>query len=122
MAQFKKQMLESEIEKIITVSLRDIKDPRVCGKILTINRVDMKKDKSVVDIYISCLDNSDLKETVDVLNRAKGFFRSMIAQNINIFKVPDVAFHENRGIEQSVKIHKLLDDIKQMDEKKGKKL
>jgi ribosome-binding factor A len=52
------------------------------------------------------------------LNKAQGFFRKIIAENIRMFKVPEVRFHIDQGLQASVKVHKLLDSIEYSDENK----
>ncbi len=87
MANYKKEMLESEMKKIITRGFSELKDPRIKDKMININFVRLSGDKSYLDVYVSSLDE-DVDTIIDVLNNAKGMFRTLIAKNIDIYKAP----------------------------------
>ena len=74
MANYKKEMLESEMKKIITRGFSELKDPRIKDKMININFVRLSGDKSYLDVYVSSLDE-DVDTIIDVLNNAKGMFR-----------------------------------------------
>ena len=75
MANYKKEMLESEMKKIITKGFSELKDPRIKDKMININFVRLSSDKSYLDVYVSSLDE-DVDTIIDVLNNAKGMFRT----------------------------------------------
>lgn len=116
MAQYRREMLESEMKKIISHGFSQLKDPRIKDKFLDINLVKLSKDKSYLDVYVSTLEDNT-ENVVQILNKAKGFFRTLIAKNIKIFKVPEIRFHEDKGIQASIKINKLIDKIEQDEAK-----
>ncbi|GAB6189193.1 30S ribosome-binding factor RbfA [Marinitoga arctica] len=108
--EFRREMIESEILKLINMNINNLRDPRVQNKIISATRVELAKDKSYADVYVSVL-NGDIDEIIEVLTKAKGFFKSLIARSIRMYKVPEIRFHKDKGIEESIKIHKLLDEI-----------
>lgn len=117
MAQYRREMLESEMKKLITQGFSQLKDPRLKDKFIDINMVRLSKDKSYLDVYVSSLDE-DLDTIINILNNAKGMFRTLIAKNIKMFKVPEIRFHKDKGIEASIRINKLIENLEKNEESK----
>ena len=111
--EYRRAMLESEIQKLINEGINLMKDPRVKNKIISVTHVKLSKDKAYADIYISTLGSEEeIDNILEILNKAKGFLRTYIAKNLRIFKVPEIRFWKDEGIQASVRIHKILEDIK----------
>nr|2KZF_A Chain A, Ribosome-binding factor A [Thermotoga maritima] len=101
---YRKAMLESEIQKLLMEALQQLRDPRLKKDFVTFSRVELSKDKRYADVYVSFLGTpEERKETVEILNRAKGFFRTFIAKNLRLYVAPEIRFYEDKGIEASVK-------------------
>lgn len=89
--------------------------------------MELSKDKRYADVYVSFLGTpEERKETVEILNRAKGFFRTFIAKNLRLYVAPEIRFYEDKGIEASVKVHQLLvqlgyDPLKDKEKKEEEK-
>ncbi|HOO75441.1 MAG TPA: 30S ribosome-binding factor RbfA [Tepiditoga sp.] len=107
---FKRQMLESEIEKLLSVSFSQVRDERVYGKMITITSVKLSRDKSFCDITVSSL-TGKIDSLIDGLNAAKGFLRTVLAKNIKMYKVPELRFYSDKGIENSEKINRILNQL-----------
>ncbi|BBE30985.1 hypothetical protein OSSY52_11260 [Tepiditoga spiralis] len=111
MSQFRRNMLESQILKLFTQTLSKIRNNEIQGKLISFTSVKLSRDKSFVDISVSAL-NEDVDEIVKVLNKLKGLFRKDMSQKIKMYKVPEVRFFKDKGLEDSIKIQKLLNEIK----------
>ncbi|WP_367357247.1 30S ribosome-binding factor RbfA, partial [Mesotoga sp.] len=75
-------------------------------------RVELTKDKRFATVYVSLMGPDDKKKKlVEKLNEDKGFFRTAIAKNIRLFKAPEIRFKEDTGIEASLRVAKLLEQI-----------
>ncbi len=107
---YRKAMLESEILKLLSEALSQMKDPRIQEGLITLTRVELSKDKRYADVYVSCL-GSDKEKVIEILNHAKGYFRTYVAKNLKLFVAPEIRFWEDKGIESSVRVHKLLVDM-----------
>ncbi len=111
---YRKAMIESEITKLVTEAIREAKDPKLTGKLITVSRAELSNDKRFVDVFISVVgDESERKSLVEHMNKIKGYFRSYIAQNLDLFATPDIRFKEDKGIEASVKIQSILEKLKE---------
>ncbi|MEJ5229736.1 MAG: 30S ribosome-binding factor RbfA [Pseudothermotoga sp.] len=111
---YRKAMLESEITKLVTQALREAKDPRLKDTLITISRCELSNDKKFADIYVSVMgDKEERMKTVENLNKIKGYFRTYLANNLDLYSAPQVRFKEDPGIEASVRIQQLLNKIKE---------
>ncbi len=123
---YRKSMLESEIQKLLSEAVSMLRDPRIKKEYVTISRVELSKDKRYADVYVSFLGSpEERKNTVELLNHAKGFFRTYVAKNLRLYTAPEIRFYEDKGIESSVRVHQLLnqlgyDALKEMEEWKKK--
>ena len=109
---YRNSMIESELQKLISEAISGMRDPRVKKEYVTVTRVSISRDKRYADVYVSYLgSDEERKRVVDLLNRAKGYFRTHVAKNLRLFTTPEIRFHEDRGIESSIRVHKLLVEL-----------
>jgi len=73
--------------------MQEISDPRLEG--VTITAVDLDREISYADIYVSARDGSDRqKDILAALKRASGFIRSQLAVSISHLRTfPQLRFH-----------------------------
>jgi len=111
-ASYRKQMLESEIQKVLSEALRNYKGADFDTSLLNIIRVELSKDKRYANVFVSSLINSmEKEEVVKWFDENKGYFRTAIAKSIRIFKAPELRFKGDIGIDASLRISKILDKI-----------
>ena len=112
MSIYRKEMLESEIMKLISSAISEMKDPRLEGKIVSVTRVELSNDRQYADVFVSAYgDEQERRETLDILQHASGFIRSYVAKNLRTRSVPVLRFREDKGIESSIRIHKILEEL-----------
>ncbi|MGQ9855447.1 MAG: 30S ribosome-binding factor RbfA [Fervidobacterium sp.] len=114
--EYKLKMLESELRKVISEALMEMKDEFIekSRSLITISRVEVSKDKRYADIYVSVLgDENKRKEILEYIESKKGYFRTFVAKNIRMYVAPELRFKEDKGIEATVRIGQLLDSIKE---------
>ena len=73
--------------------MQEISDPRLEG--VTITAVDLDREISYADIYVSAIDGSDRKKDImAALKKASGFIRSQLAVSISHLRTfPQLRFH-----------------------------
>ena len=85
-------LIKVEISNILSF---EVKDPRVRG--ITILRVELSSDMKNSFIFFSS-DNSfndlDSKEILTGLEKAKGFIRKKLSNNLNLRRTPEIHFKE----------------------------
>ena len=108
----RRERLASLIEDVVAELLqREVKDPRVAG-LTSITRVEVSADLSVTRIFVSVLGSeAERQETIRALERATGFVRSKMGEELTIRHVPAVTFVLDRSIEQGDRVLALLNQI-----------
>ena len=83
-------LIKVEISNILSF---EVKDPRVRG--ITVLRVELSSDMKNSYIFFSS-DNSfndlDSEEILVGLEKAKGFIRKKLSQNLNLRRIPEIFF------------------------------
>ncbi len=104
--------INDEIQKEVSEIIRsDLKDPRI-GVITSVLKVDTTSDLKYCKVYVSVLGDEDKKaEVLEVLKKAAGFIRSLIANRINLRVTPEFTFILDDSLEYSFKIDKIIKDI-----------
>lgn len=87
----------------------EFKDPRV-GMVTVLN-VEMTPDLKHAKIYVSVLEDEKVSETINILNKAAGFFRSQIANSIQLRVVPTPRFIFDDSVHRGNRIEQLLGSI-----------
>ncbi len=122
MADFKVGRMASDIQRIISMKMRDLKDPRINSSMLTVMKCDVSGDRSVCRVYISSIEGYEkAKEAVKGFESATGIFRREISNVLHIKKCPELRFIADDSTEYSQRIFKVLKDldIKPDDEAQG---
>lgn len=92
--------------------IREIKDTRVKGVMISVTNVEVAGDLRHVTIFVSIFGNDDLKkEAMKGLESAKGFIRTEISQRINLRFAPEIHFKLDTSFEKADKIFALMNKI-----------
>ncbi len=110
MANYRRGRINDEMQKELSVIVREIKDPRVSGAMVTITAAEVTPDLKFATVYFSSL-MGDVKEVKKGLESAKGFIRREIAQRLNLRQTPEFTFVHDHSIEHGAHISKLLEQI-----------
>lgn len=76
---------------------------------VTITDVEVTNDLSFAKIYFTTTDNREKVERD--LNNAAGFFRSMLAERLEIRHTPELRFIFDESIEYGAKIEKIIEEL-----------
>lgn len=94
-------------EILSTVLLGKIDDPRLAGVMVTDVKVDRELD--FANIYVSAVEGQErAKEVLEVLQRARGFLRFEISQEIDLRVTPKLRFYWDPTPEKAARIDNLL--------------
>lgn len=104
--------ISEEVKKVVSELLYNgLKDPRI-NSMTSITRVEVTRDLRFAKIYVSVLGNKEEKEnTIEGLDRAKGFIRKEIGNRIDLRYAPEPLFYLDESIEQAIYMSKLIDEI-----------
>ena len=110
MAGFRINRVSEDIRREIIAVTRELKDPRVMGKMLTVVRVEVSSDASYAKVYVSDLKGIEsAKEAVKGLIAATGFIRREVGSRLHLRKTPELKFVADDSIEQGFNMFKKLE-------------
>ncbi|MDR1869306.1 MAG: 30S ribosome-binding factor RbfA [Treponema sp.] len=118
MAQYRTEKLGQTIqEKIGSLILEGrIKDSRV-SSFLSITKVNVSKDLSFADVYVSDIRGRNIEKGAEGLQSAAGFIQSQLGHSMRIRKVPHLRFHPDSSIGESFDLIKKIDELVQTENK-----
>lgn len=109
--------INEDIQRELAALLRTVKDPRVQG-LISITRVDTTADLRYCRVYVSALDQSDIKEVVKGLKSAAGYLRRELGHALTLRYTPELQFLADDSIERGVRMVTMIDHILEEDEGK----
>ena len=112
MALYRMERLGQSIqEKISSLILEGkIKDKRVSA-FLSITRVDVSKDLSFADVYVSDVREKNIERGTEGLQSAAGFIQSQLGACMRLRKIPHLRFHTDTSIGEGFDIIKKIDEL-----------
>lgn len=103
------EQMKKELSDIIG---RKLKDPRI--GFVTVTGVEVTGDLQQAKVFITVLGDSRKREdTLNGLEKAKGFIRSEVGHRIRLRKTPELFFEIDESIDYGNKIETLLKEIHQ---------
>lgn len=115
MQETRRQRLQSVIlEELSTVVPREVKDPRVGS--VTFTSCQVAQDGSHATVFVSILGGTEvgskeMKDCLEGLTSASGYLRRHLAKILSLRHVPTLAFKEDRGFENTLRVNELLKKI-----------
>lgn len=100
-----------EIQKeIATILMREVKDPRLV--MTTVSAVELTRDLAYAKIFVTFFTNeaSEIKSSIEVLNEAAGFIRSLLAKKLRARIMPHLRFVYDSSMAEGVRMSSLVDE------------
>ena len=112
MACYKADRVSEDIKREIIAVMRELKDPRVKDKILTVVRVEVSHDLSYAKVYVSALEGIETaKEAVKGLVSATGKIRHEVGSRLRLRKAPELKFIADDSVEHGMELFKKIESI-----------
>jgi len=106
------ELIKQEVSNMI---LRELKDPRI--GFATVTQVAVSGDLRHAKIFVSLMGSEEQKlQTWEGLNSSLGFIRSELGKRIRLRYTPEINLQWDTSLDHSVKIQKLLDEVKKEEE------
>lgn len=103
------QQLQQEIAQLLQ---RDFKDPRVGW--VTVSEVEVSKDLAYATVFVTLLGQEDqtekVEESIEILNKAKGFFKNEIGKRMRLRIVPDIKFAFDDSLVTGIAMSRKVDE------------
>jgi len=100
------QQIQKEIAIIL---MREIKDPRL--SMTTVSAVEVTRDLAYAKVFVTFFDDDDdkIKSSVEVLNEAEGYIRSLLAKRLRARIMPHLRFVYDQSMAEGVRMSSLVD-------------
>lgn len=99
------------VEEISKILRTEIKNEQL--KYVTITDAKISSDLSMAKVYFLVLNKKNIEEVRVSLNKAKGFIKAKLCENIDIRKMPDILFVYDESIEYANKIENIIENLKE---------
>lgn len=104
---YKTPRAAEDIKREITAVIRELKDPRVQNKLLTVVRIELASDLSYGKVYISALEGIETAKTaVKGLECAQGLIRREVANRLHLRKAPELRFIADDSVREGIELWK----------------
>lgn len=108
----RQERVSALIQEVVSdLLLKRLKDPRI--GFVSVVKVEVSKDLAVAKVFVSVLGTDEAKEkTMEGLRSAQGLVRSEVSKALGIRHAPEIQFVLDEGIEHSIRVSKLLEEIR----------
>lgn len=112
MVNFRSERVAQVIQEKISALILEgrIKDNRV-SSFLSITKVDVSKDLSYADIFVSDIRGLTSDKGAEGLTSAAGFIQSQLGKSMRVRKIPHLRFHADTSIGDSFELIKKIEEL-----------
>ncbi|QOL24319.1 30S ribosome-binding factor RbfA [Thalassotalea sp. LPB0316] len=112
------QEIQKEVAMIIQ---REVKDPRL--GMVTVNAVEVTRDLAYAKVFVTFLTIGEQTEeqSVEVLNEASGYIRTLLAKRIKARIMPELRFVYDKSMAEGVRMTSLVNKAIEEDERRAGK-
>ena len=115
MPKYRRDRINDAVTREMAQIMREVKDPRLSGTIITVTGADVTADMKYAKVYYSVLGEFDEKELQAGLKSASGFTRHMLAERLNLRITPEISFRRDEGVRHGADIAELLKKLSNSD-------
>lgn len=106
----KGERVASDVKRELSmILLTEVKDEDL--KHVTITHVDVTNDLSFAKVYFTTLDDDKRDKVLKDINNASSFFRTLLAERIEVRHVPELRFVYDTSIEYGKRIEELIEEV-----------
>lgn len=103
--------INAEIQKYVSEIISyELQNPQISG-IISVLKVDTTNDLSISKIYLSIFTNDDKLEVFNQIKHSAGYIRRLLAEKLDIRKVPFLEFYMDKSAEYKENIDIIIDKL-----------
>ncbi|MCL2107196.1 MAG: 30S ribosome-binding factor RbfA [Oscillospiraceae bacterium] len=112
MPSYRANRIAEDMKRELIALIRDLKDPRLSGKLLTVVRVAVSGDGSSAKIYISAMEGLEsAREAAKGLQNAAGLLRGELGRRLRLRKAPELRFIGDDSIAAGTEIARKIAEL-----------
>ena len=114
MADYMKSRNEARIMEVVNTLIvsGEIKNPKL-SRFASVNDISLSKDNAYATLYVSCLEDRELQNSVTALQSAAGVIQARIAKVLKTKNTPKLNFVADTTERDAARIDALLESIRQ---------
>ena len=97
------------LKELSNIFLTEVKDEDL--KNVTLTFATVTNDLSFAKVYFTTLDDEKREKVLEDINNASGYFRTELAQRLEIRHIPEIRFVYDDSIEYGKKIEEVIKNI-----------
>ena len=103
--------INEEIQKELASKIRNLKDPRVQGTMISITRVETTPDLRYTKVYVSFLQEDKASEAMKGLKSAAGYLRRQLGTNLRLRYAPEIVWSLDDSITYGARMLGLINSL-----------
>jgi len=103
--------INEDIQRELSVILRNIKDPRVNQGMISITKVDTSGDLGLAKVYLSVYDLKSRADFLKGLKSASGHIRYELGRALSLRHTPQLQFELDKSLERGANIASILNNL-----------
>ena len=111
MASNRLERTNSDIRFVLSNLLREIKDPRIAGRMISVTRVEATGDLRYCKVWLSILNLDSEKEFKKGLKSASGYLRKELGSSLSLRYTPELVFEIDHSMEYGAHINEVLKSL-----------
>jgi len=93
---------------LATLVQQEVKDPAV--GFVSVSDVEVSRDLSHARVFVTVFEESTAKDSIRALNKAAGFLRKRLGQEMRLRSVPELSFRHDDSVETGQRMDRLIDE------------
>ena len=110
--------INEEIQKELASKIRNLKDPRVQGTMISITRVETTPDLRYAKVYASFLQEDKAADALKGLKSASGYLRRELGSALNLRYTPELVWELDDSITYGARMLKLINSLEVSDDER----
>ncbi len=103
--------INEEIQKVLSSAIRELKDPRISGTMISVTRVETTPDLRYTKVYVSFLQEEKAADAMKGLKSAGGWLRREVGQKLNLRYTPEIMWALDDSITYGAKLLELINSL-----------
>ena len=103
--------INEEIQKELSDSLRNLKDPRVQGTMISITRVETTPDLRFAKVYVSFLQSERAQDALKGLKSSSGYLRRELSRTLNLRYTPEIQWALDDSITYGARMLEIINNL-----------
>ena len=103
--------INEEIQKELSSTIRNLKDPRVQNTMISITHVEATPDLRYAKVYVSFLEDDKAADAMKGLKSASGYLRRELGSALQLRYTPELVWALDDSITYGAKMMKLINSL-----------